>query len=142
VHAIFFLVSLVGYSQVLFEDGKTNRMHESISLFSDIVKNPLFKDTPVFILLNKADLFEQNIKTIDLNTCFPDYTNGPDYPAALDHVKMKYKEVSPLWCRLCFSVARSLVRYSEPSELLINLSSCISQALSLSLACLLTCCAV
>jgi GTPase SAR1 family protein len=94
VHAIIFLASLIGYNQVLFEDGCTNRMHESLNLFKEIVKNPLFKDTPVFIMLNKRDLFMETIKEKDLSTCFPEYTGGTAYEPAVDHIKMKYKSVS------------------------------------------------
>jgi G-protein alpha subunit len=46
---------------VLFEDTTVNRMHESLQLFEDIVKNPIFANTPIFVFLNKKDLFEQMV---------------------------------------------------------------------------------
>jgi GTPase SAR1 family protein len=57
--AIIFLVGLSGYNQVLFEDSNVIRMHESLELFDQIVNNPIFRDTPIFVFLNKKDLFEQ-----------------------------------------------------------------------------------
>jgi hypothetical protein len=39
-------------------------MHESLQLFEDIVKNPIFANTPIFVFLNKKDLFEQMVSHI------------------------------------------------------------------------------
>jgi len=58
VRAIIFLEGLAGYTQVLFEDNSVNRMRESLNLFAEVVKNPIFKSTPIFVFLNKKDLFE------------------------------------------------------------------------------------
>ena len=62
VKAIIFLEGLSSYHQVLFEDSSVNRMHESLQLFGDVVKNPIFEGTPIFLFLNKKDLFEDMIK--------------------------------------------------------------------------------
>ena len=69
-------------------------MQESLSLFADIVKNPIFKKTPIFIFLNKKDLFEEMIPKVSLKVCFPEY-DGPDgeVMSALDYIQKKYKEV-------------------------------------------------
>lgn len=53
VRAIIFLEGLAGYNQVLFEDNTVNRMAESLNLFEEVVKNPLFQKTPFFVFLNK-----------------------------------------------------------------------------------------
>ena len=55
VRSIVFLEGLSGYNQVLFEDTTSNRMKESLSLFEDILKMQVFKDTPIFVFLNKKD---------------------------------------------------------------------------------------
>ena len=44
---------LLGYANVLFEDGNVNRMHESLELFKQTMSNPRFINTPVFLMLNK-----------------------------------------------------------------------------------------
>jgi len=51
-------------------------MLESMNLFTEVIKNPAFKSTPIFIFLNKKDLFEEMIVHHPLTKCFPDYT-GP-----------------------------------------------------------------
>ncbi|CAM9909503.1 unnamed protein product, partial [Choristocarpus tenellus] len=94
VKAIVFLVGLSGYHQVLFEDNSVNRMQESLTLFGEVVGNPIFENTPIFVFLNKKDLFETMILTKPLTTCFPEY-DGPEGEAmpALKYIEDRYKEV-------------------------------------------------
>ena len=94
VRSIVFLEGLSGYNQVLFEDTTSNRMKESLSLFEDILKMQVFKDTPIFVFLNKKDLFEDMITRHPLTKCFPDYT-GPEgeQRPALDYIEAKYRNI-------------------------------------------------
>jgi GTPase SAR1 family protein len=99
VNAIIFLEGLAGYKQVLFEDSATNRMKESLSLFGEIVRNPIFKKTPIFVFLNKKDLFEEMIPNHPLCKCFPDY-DGPDgeVTPALEYISNRYKAIMEKHC--------------------------------------------
>ncbi len=54
VDAILFLVAISEYNQVLLEDGRTNRMDESLKLFESIVNNPFFIKTSFLLFLNKG----------------------------------------------------------------------------------------
>lgn len=56
VKCILYVVNLAGYCSVLFEDRAVNRMQESLKLFEETMANPLFAETPVFLILNKKDL--------------------------------------------------------------------------------------
>lgn len=69
-------------------------MMESLTLFEDVVKNPIFKDTPIFIFLNKKDLFEATIKKHPLAKCFPDYC-GPEgeMAPAIEFIQQKFRDV-------------------------------------------------
>ncbi len=69
-------------------------MNESLKLFEDVAKNPIFKNTPFFIFLNKKDLFEEYIKKYPLKKCFPDY-EGPEgeMNPALEFVQQKFRDV-------------------------------------------------
>jgi len=81
VKALLFVVNLAGYDQVMFEDPTKNRMEESLELFGQICNNPVFTNTPIFLFLNKKDLFEammQNPKT-PLTKCFENY-KPPESP--------------------------------------------------------------
>eukprot|EP00605_Chrysophyceae_sp_TOSAG23-4_P001387 GSChrysophyteH1.ASY1.ANO1.1507.1 assembled CDS len=94
VRSIIFLEGLSGYNQVLFEDATTNRMQESMRLFMEVVKNPVFKTTPIFIFLNKKDLFEEMIVKHPLSKCFPDY-DGPVGEAlpAVKYIEKTYRDI-------------------------------------------------
>eukprot|EP01133_Synstelium_polycarpum_P012223 gene12223-14313_t len=79
VKTIIFCVALGDYNMNLIEDSTTNRMHDSIKLWNDIVTNPLFKNTAFVLFLNKNDLFREKITKEPLSNYFPDYTGGLDY---------------------------------------------------------------
>ena len=89
---IFPLLSL--FSPVLFEDNSVNRMQESLNLFTEVVKNPLFRNTPIFVFLNKKDLFEEMIPKTPLKTCFPEYNGAPgEVRPALEYIEKRYKMI-------------------------------------------------
>ena len=71
-----------------------NIMHESLKLFEEVARNPLFKYTPIFCFLNKKDLFEEYIKVHPLQKCFPEYT-GPagEMNPALEFIQAKFRQV-------------------------------------------------
>eukprot|EP01133_Synstelium_polycarpum_P012829 gene12829-15059_t len=75
----------------MFEDPTQNRMQESLTLFGQICNNPIFAETPTFLMLNKKDLFENMIQRADLSKCFPDYKGGPDVKAALEYIKNQFQ---------------------------------------------------
>eukprot|EP00095_Tigriopus_kingsejongensis_P000167 snap_masked-scaffold487_size158652-processed-gene-0.17 protein:Tk00167 transcript:snap_masked-scaffold487_size158652-processed-gene-0.17-mRNA-1 annotation:"hypothetical protein" len=81
VHAILFVVAISEYNQVLFEDGKTNRMWESLKLFESIVNNAFFVKTSFILFLNKVDLFEEKIDRFPLQNFVQDY-DGQTEPKA------------------------------------------------------------
>jgi hypothetical protein len=84
------VTSLSEYDQLLVEDGTTNRMHEALLLFQEIVTCRYFNKTPIFIFFNKSDLFEEKIKRVDLSVCFPEYKKGKDKKAALEFIMNKF----------------------------------------------------
>lgn len=53
VKAVLYVVDLAGYNSVLYEDSRQNRMKESLSLFADTAAQPAFKDTAIFLIMNK-----------------------------------------------------------------------------------------
>jgi len=110
VKAIVFIESLAAYNQVLFEDGNKNRMHESLELFKDIANRKIFENTPLFLFLNKKDLFETYCLETDLNVCFPDYTGGKNLQNALAFVEKKFRDQLPAGKQFHVSVVASVVR--------------------------------
>ena len=59
---LIFLAAVSEYDQVLEEDGKTNRLEESLNLFKNILKANVFEDKEIILFLNKKDLLEEKIK--------------------------------------------------------------------------------
>ena len=95
VKAIIYVVNLAGYCKVLFEDKAVNRMHESLNLFEATMSNPLFASTPVFVFLNKKDLFEQLIRDRNIDCCFPEYGGGNDLHSCIEFISEEYQRRLP-----------------------------------------------
>ncbi|KAL8687079.1 MAG: hypothetical protein Q9224_005258, partial [Gallowayella concinna] len=76
---VIYVADLNGYCQNLEEDPNMNQMLESLLAFEDITASPHVRSTPIFLFLNKADLFERNIVHHPISKAFPDYTGGVDY---------------------------------------------------------------
>ncbi|KYQ88823.1 G-protein subunit alpha 7 [Tieghemostelium lacteum] len=89
VTAILFIISLSEYDQVLEEDDNTNRMQESMKVFSNIVNSRWFVDVPIILFLNKKDLFQEKIKKSDLKLFFNDYTGNNELDDAVAFLKRK-----------------------------------------------------
>jgi GTPase SAR1 family protein len=95
VRCVLFIDNLAGYNQVLFEDSTKNRMHESLELFNKVTYNKIFENTPIFLFLNKKDLFESMIKEVDMNVAFPEYKGGKDLNNALEFIQTQFKRQLP-----------------------------------------------
>lgn len=106
----------------MFEDSRMNIMRESLAVFEDIMKNPLFKSTPIYVFLNKKDIFQVNVcifvslvhylftrytflsalltshqelvSTHPLSQYFPDYDGGVGMEPALNFIKQKFRDVA------------------------------------------------
>ena len=85
--------------QVLYEDENTNRMQEAINLFGQICNEDWFRDTSIILFMNKMDLFEEKIKTVnpkdvtapDGSKPWDDFTGElGDVQAGLDYFGQKF----------------------------------------------------
>lgn len=77
VGAVIFVSALSGYNLKLYEDQKTNRIHESVELFDAICNNRFFTKTSMILFMNKMDLFQAKIKDSPLSDSFPEYKGSP-----------------------------------------------------------------
>jgi GTPase SAR1 family protein len=91
VKAILFCVALSEYDLVLEEDPAVNRMHESLSLFADVLKMEWFNKSSIILFLNKMDLFKDKIQRSDIRVCFPNYDGGTDYDKGVTYIREKFK---------------------------------------------------
>lgn len=91
VKLVIFITSLSEYDCVLEEDETTNRMRESLCLFSDVINNRWFIKTPVILFMNKKDLFAEKIKRVNLNVCFKGYRGKQrDYDEAIGYIAKRF----------------------------------------------------
>ncbi|ORY36878.1 guanine nucleotide binding protein alpha transducing activity polypeptide 2 [Rhizoclosmatium globosum] len=77
VTAVIFVAAISSYDQTLFEDEKTNRMMEALTLFNSTINHPIFRKTSIILFLNKIDLFKEKLKTKPVSLYFPTF-QGPD----------------------------------------------------------------
>jgi len=90
VTAVIFVAAMNEYDQLLFEDNVTNRIIESLNLFSEICNSRWFRNKSMILFLNKDDLFREKIKKIDLKVCFDEYDGGCDYEKASSYMKRQF----------------------------------------------------
>lgn len=92
VTSVIFVAALSDYNLLLYEDGKTNRMHEALNLFEDILKSEWFQQTAMILFLNKKDIFREKILENPLTVCFPEY-NGQqtNYRSCCKFIKEQFK---------------------------------------------------
>jgi GTPase SAR1 family protein len=64
--AVIFVVSLADYDR---EDAKGSRFESCLETWITLLNNEAMKKIPVFLLLNKVDLFYKKLETIPLTTC-------------------------------------------------------------------------
>eukprot|EP00903_Cladosiphon_okamuranus_P009064 g8665.t1 len=99
VKTIVFLISLAGYNQVMFEDVRQNRLLEALDLYEQVVGNPIFRETPIHVLLNKMDLFEEMIRETPLTACFPEYSGPPgEVTPAIKFIEGKVRSIMAKCC--------------------------------------------
>lgn len=84
VSAVFFFVPSNGFDQMLYEDGRTNRLEEGANLFQAIVNNKFFQATLFVVLFTKTDLLLEKIQHKNIRDHFPDFSGDPHN---LDDVK-------------------------------------------------------
>eukprot|EP01130_Rhizamoeba_saxonica_P002229 TRINITY_DN12078_c0_g1_i1.p1 TRINITY_DN12078_c0_g1~~TRINITY_DN12078_c0_g1_i1.p1 ORF type:complete len:352 (-),score=85.33 TRINITY_DN12078_c0_g1_i1:19-1074(-) len=95
VTAVLFMVGTSEYDQNLYEQADVNRMDEALQLWKDVIDCVFFDNVAYFLILNKMDLFEEKIKTVDLNVCpaFHDYKGGNDKAKAIDYIREKFRSM-------------------------------------------------
>jgi len=81
---IVFVVDILAYNLVLYEDNSVNRRREDLILFNSICNSDKFVNTHMILLFTKIDIFERKIVKFPIKRNFPDFTGNEDN---LDDVK-------------------------------------------------------
>ncbi|KAL9709773.1 hypothetical protein Ac2012v2_006825 [Leucoagaricus gongylophorus] len=87
--AIIFLVPISAFDQMLEEDPKTNRLHDSAQLWKEVISNKHLQQTNLILFLNKVDIFQQKlaagIRFSDHVTSYGDRANDFESTSMSDH---------------------------------------------------------
>lgn len=109
VHAIFFLVAISEFDQMLWEDPTINRMQDSIKLFAQIVNDPTFKDTAILLFFNKSDLLREKIKRVNISKCEEwsdfDGTSAQDFEQVSNYFRRKFLQAVDSRVRISKSIS-------------------------------------
>jgi GTPase SAR1 family protein len=92
-NAIIFVAAISEYDQVLREDGRTNRMCETLILFEELANSRWLSKAHIILFLNKKDLFHEKlmIRRIDFQKYFEDYAGGVDYDKAIKYLQNLFR---------------------------------------------------
>jgi len=94
VSGVLFCVGISAFDQSLYEDNKTNRMHEALKLFHEICTSKWFTTTAILLFLNKDDLFRAKLALgKNINVAFSDYTGDGDYESSIMFLRKKFTDV-------------------------------------------------
>eukprot|EP00301_Raphidiophrys_heterophryoidea_P021662 c601_g1_i1.p1 GENE.c601_g1_i1~~c601_g1_i1.p1 ORF type:complete len:198 (+),score=61.09 c601_g1_i1:520-1113(+) len=89
VVAVWFIVGLSEYDQVLLEDPTTNSLNDAIEMFRVLCHSQCI-GTPIILFLNKRDLFAEKLRRVDLSDFFPEYTGGHNFDKGCEFVTSKF----------------------------------------------------
>ncbi|TPX74921.1 hypothetical protein CcCBS67573_g03806 [Chytriomyces confervae] len=93
-NAIIFLIAISAFDQLCIEDNETNRMAESLTLFSNICNHPMFKHTSMIVFLNKIDLFKAKLKKTLLSKHFPNFKGPNTFDATSEYFAHQITELN------------------------------------------------
>jgi len=93
VTSVIFLAALDEYDMRLEEDLSTNRLDESLRLFSEVTASNFFQPTSWILFLNKCDLFKEKIKKNPLTNYFPEFPadQASDFEESCKFIQARYQ---------------------------------------------------
>jgi GTPase SAR1 family protein len=92
---LMFVVSLSDFDQETVDDASISRTTDSMDLFDSIANSPPFTGKPIFLVLNKLDVFQRKLgASPDRFKCaYPGFNGDPaDVEQAVEHVTKSYME--------------------------------------------------
>ncbi|KAG8858702.1 hypothetical protein FRB96_004839 [Tulasnella sp. 330] len=94
-NAIIFLAPISAFDQYLEEDGRTNRVDDSLQLFTLICSNPLLKNVHLVLFLNKTDVLKKKLEAgVKVKKYITSYGDRPnDYAHVSQYFNAHFKQV-------------------------------------------------
>ncbi|EJD06518.1 guanine nucleotide binding protein alpha subunit [Fomitiporia mediterranea MF3/22] len=94
-NAIIFLAPVSAFDQYLEEEPKTNRINDSLQLFTMICSNELLKKVHLVLFLNKTDVLKQKLAAgVHVKRYIPSYGDRANtYEAVIDYFRTHFLQV-------------------------------------------------
>jgi hypothetical protein len=90
-----FVVSLSDFDQCMFEDEAISRTKDSMDLFGSIANSPIFAEKPIFLVLNKVDIFKKKlgVSPDKFKNAYPGFGGDTgNVDQCVEHVKKSFCE--------------------------------------------------
>ncbi|KAF9263764.1 G-alpha-domain-containing protein [Marasmius fiardii PR-910] len=93
--AIIFLAPISAFDQYLDEDPRTNRIDDSLQLFTSICSHKLLKNAPLVLILNKTDLLRAKLNQgISVRKYITSYGSRPNkYEDVASYLRAQFVQV-------------------------------------------------
>ncbi|TCD65139.1 hypothetical protein EIP91_003032 [Steccherinum ochraceum] len=93
-NAIIFLAPVSAYDQYLEEDPRTNRIDDSLQLFTQICSNPLLKKVHLVLFLNKTDVLQKKLsRGIRVKKYITSYGDRPqEFESVVNYFKAHFTQ--------------------------------------------------
>ncbi|KAH9987286.1 G-alpha-domain-containing protein [Russula compacta] len=94
-NAIIFVAPISAFDQYLDEDPRTNRIDDSLQLFTAICSNQLLKNLHLVLFLNKTDVLQKKLaKRVQVSKYITSYGNRPnDYETVVNYFRAHFLQV-------------------------------------------------
>eukprot|EP00117_Sycon_ciliatum_P036849 scpid41240/ scgid0768/ Guanine nucleotide-binding protein subunit alpha-11 len=94
--SIIFVTACSEYDETIIDIDIQNRMAESLALFQTIISYPWFHKSSIILFMNKKDLLEEKVVTVDFKSHFPSYSGPPrDYIRIRQHILEMFSSLNP-----------------------------------------------
>ncbi|KAJ8507892.1 hypothetical protein ONZ45_g9787 [Pleurotus djamor] len=128
--AIIFLAPLSAFDQFLEEDLRTNRIEDSLQLFTAICSNQLLKSTHLVLLLNKVDLLKKKLEAgVKVRKYITSYGFRPNrYEDVAEYFRAHFVQVHKkhdISDRSLFVHFTSMLDIKATQEIIINVGEAI-----------------
>ncbi|KAL8658695.1 MAG: hypothetical protein Q9202_007472 [Teloschistes flavicans] len=115
---LFFVAPIAGYNRCLCEDATANQLTESLLLFESLLSMKDLKAIPIVLILNKVDIFMQQIQEHPLREWFPDFVGRDnDWEAAKQYIEARFTALKELdnnrEFRVYYTDATNIIGYQE-----------------------------
>lgn len=94
-NAIIFVAPISAFDQYLEEDPRTNRIDDSLQLFTTICSNQLLKNIHLVLFLNKSDVLQTKLASgVRVSKYITSYGNRPnDFKSVVDYFRAHFLQV-------------------------------------------------